>query len=815
MSTTRVKIGIVIVTYNSAEVFALALDSLLRTACDIAYEVAVIDNASAPAQRESSRRVFDDAVNRGLPGAYFQQEKNLGFSGGNNIGIEHFLADPSITHICLLNSDVIVTDHWLDYLIEDDKDAIGPLTNASNNEQGIPIGYHLGDRNNLSTGSAALDLCALDRFAEERRRAWLGDVVESEFLSYYCVLFTRRVVETLGLLDTRFFPGAYEDDDYCLRTLQHGFKMYVARDVYIHHWGSASFGKLDALEAQGFAAENRRRFEEKVGRTWQDRTFLSVTAWKQDSVFAIVQPTHPPVHLETHRLYAQQLNKLVDGLESYRTHLLHEIKTRRSVQQRDLRSVVFDQYEDEEAVPRSLISAIDSISSEVQQYLIGEDDAATPDVVQRLQVRFQRLEGDVDALVAETKALLAQLNAVPTIEPRVSRGLMSRLTARVARGAQFPSSRVSRMARWVEFADLFFGGNGIMFVAPYPTKARERDGYFQRVKAIDSLFPTRRRVYCDVREGGGPKPFIERAARSSWVLNIAAESRVQRLAACLLAWRFKRVYFHSVLRMPNALGRAVLRVPGLKWVLDVHGVVPEEFRMHNDFYSARIHDDCERRAVEQASNVIVVSQAMGNYLSHKYRELLKANVIVLPIFAVDEGGQSTRAYADGKPIVVYAGGTQKWQNLPAMMNVVRNAIELADWWIYTPDVEQMRSAAASEVVHHPNFHVSSATRAELNGIYQQCHFGFILRDDMVVNNVSCPTKLIEYLAFGIVPIVDTPNIGDFNTYGMRYVTASDFAAGKIPGEQERMDMARHNMAICERLVEQKTSGEQQLMGALA
>ncbi|SAK71670.1 polysaccharide pyruvyl transferase [Caballeronia fortuita] len=815
MNTTRAKTGIVIVTYNSAEVFALALDSLLRTACDSAFEIAVIDNASTPAQREASRRTFDDAVSRGLSGVYFQQEKNLGFSGGNNIGIEHFLADPSVTHICLLNSDVIVTDRWLDYLIEADKDAIGPLTNASNNEQGIPVGYHLGDRNNLGAGSAALDLPALDRFAKERREAWLGDVVESDFLSYYCVLFTRQVVEKLGLLDTRFFPGAYEDDDYCLRTLEHGFKMFVARDVYIHHWGSASFGKLDALEAQGFAAENRRRFEEKYGRAWQDRTYLSVTAWKQDSIFAIAQPAHPPLHAEAHRLYAQQLNKLVDGLESYRTHLLHQIETRRSVQKRDLRSVVFGQYEDEEAAPRSLVPVIESISSEVRQYLADQGETATPEVIQRLQARFERLERDVDALVSETKALLAQLNAMPTTEPKAAGGFMDRLTARVARAAEFPSSRVSRMARWAEFADLFFGGNGIMFVAPYPTKARERDGYFQRVKAIDSLFPARRRVYCDVREGGGPKPFIERAARSAWVLNVAAESRLQRLAACLLAWRFGRAYFHSVLRMPNAFGRALLRVPGIKWVLDVHGVVPEEFRMHNDFYSARIHDDCERQAVEHASNVIVVSQAMGNYLSHKYRELLKANVIVLPIFAVDEGSQASRAYKNGKPTVIYAGGTQKWQNVPAMMNVVREGIERADWWLYTPDVEQMRGAAAPDIVHHPNFHVSSATRAELNGIYQQCHFGFILRDDMVVNNVSCPTKLIEYLAFGIVPIVDTPNIGDFNTYGMRYATASDFAAGNFPDEQERMDMARHNMTICERLVQQKTSGEQQLVNALA
>ena len=112
------KVGIVIVTYNSADVFALAAESLVRTRNNTKFAVAVIDNASSEEERVASRRAFDQAVGQGLfEGVFFQQDKNLGFSGGNNIGIEYFLKDPSITHICLLNSDVIATDHWLDYLV--------------------------------------------------------------------------------------------------------------------------------------------------------------------------------------------------------------------------------------------------------------------------------------------------------------------------------------------------------------------------------------------------------------------------------------------------------------------------------------------------------------------------------------------------------------------------------------------------------------------------------------------------------------------------------------------------------------------------
>ncbi|KVT47154.1 glycosyltransferase [Burkholderia ubonensis] len=816
MNSKKARVGIVVVTFNSAEVFALAIESLVKARSDTEFVVAAIDNASRQPERVAVKAAFDNAVaQHGLQGKFFQQEKNLGFSGGNNIGIEYCLADPTITHICLLNSDVIVTDHWLDYLVAADKDAIGPLTNASNNEQGIPIPYHLGDRNRLGEGSTVLDMAALSEFAVRRREGWLGLTVDSDFLSYYCVLFSRNLIERVGALDERFYPGAYEDDDHCVRILQGGFAMHVARDVYIHHWGSASFGKLDVVEAQGFAAQNRARFEEKHGRAWRDRTHLSVTAWMQDALFAIATPKRFPIHVETHHMYAGQMRTLVEGLEAYFRHLSGEIACKQAEPTMDLRTLVMGPHIDEPAPLVSMLPAISSIAADIEQYLSTEGEAAPAETVQRMKVRFEALARDLDALVARTTGMaqaLARMQAPKA--PEAPSGLMQRVANRLARAARFPTSKVSRLVRGYELLQLLISGNGILFFAPYPTKERERDGYFQRVKAIDSLFPSKHRVYCDVREHVEAKPFIERAAPNAWVLNITLSSANQRRAVALLARRFKRVYFHSVLRMPNAVAQAVLRVSGLKWVLDVHGVVPEEFRMHNDFYSARIHDDCERTAAENANRVIVVSQAMGNYLAHKYRELLRAKVIVLPIFALEEGSEAVRPYKDGRPTVIYAGGTQKWQKVPEMLNVIARAVEHADWWMYTPDVEVMRNAAAPEVRAHPNFHVASATRAELNEVYQHCHFGFILRDDMVVNHVSCPTKLIEYLAFGIVPIVDTPNIGDFNTYGMHFVSVENFVKGRIPDAATRMEMAAHNRQICERLVEQKATGEKELIEAL-
>ena len=44
-----------------------------------------------------------------------------------------------------------------------------------------------------------------------------------------------------------------------------------------------------------------------------------------------------------------------------------------------------------------------------------------------------------------------------------------------------------------------------------------------------------------------------------------------------------------------------------------------------------------------------------------------------------------------------------------------------------------------------------------------------MRDDIVLNRVAAPTKLIEYLSYGLIPIVKTINIGDSVKMGYEYI----------------------------------------------
>jgi hypothetical protein len=77
--------------------------------------------------------------------------------------------------------------------------------------------------------------------------------------------------------------------------------------------------------------------------------------------------------------------------------------------------------------------------------------------------------------------------------------------------------------------------------------------------------------------------------------------------------------------------------------------------------------------------------------------------------------------------------------------------------------------------------------------YLAHEYGFVLRDESLVNRVACPTKLVEYLYWGVLPVVITPRIGDFDAGSLRAVTLEQFLRGELPDAASRpLRMRRHN-----------------------
>jgi hypothetical protein len=85
----------------------------------------------------------------------------------------------------------------------------------------------------------------------------------------FCLAMTRAVFTHLGLLDERFEVALFEDDDYSMRARAAGYRVVCAEDVFVHHFGQASIGKLAPSLGYGtLFHENRCRWEDKWARTW-------------------------------------------------------------------------------------------------------------------------------------------------------------------------------------------------------------------------------------------------------------------------------------------------------------------------------------------------------------------------------------------------------------------------------------------------------------------------------------------------------------------------------------------------------------------
>src|SRR5690606_30602275 len=129
----------------------------------------------------------------------------------------------------------LVSNNWLhnmrSALLSSPKVGIvGPLTNYASGIQRVKappyatLSEYLQIRDSLNTPDPA---------------KW-RDV---ERLVGFCMLFRRQLLHEIGLLDERFSPGHYEDDDYCHRTRAKGYRLLIAGDTFVHHHGSASFRK--------------------------------------------------------------------------------------------------------------------------------------------------------------------------------------------------------------------------------------------------------------------------------------------------------------------------------------------------------------------------------------------------------------------------------------------------------------------------------------------------------------------------------------------------------------------------------------------
>lgn len=214
------KVFIVVLNYNGGELIKNCLKSLQKVDYSN-LELLVIDNNSSDDSVAMIEKKFPEIK-------IIKNEKNIGFAGGNNIGIDFALKNEA-DYVLLLNQDTEVEPDFLSKLIkEGEKDQkIGLLSPLIFWKRTKQVWFSGGKINwwNMKT---------FHKFNLVK-----GDSFETSFLTGCSLLIKRSVLEKIGLLDDIFFLY-WEDVDYSVRAKKAGFKIKVVPRSIIYHFEASN-----------------------------------------------------------------------------------------------------------------------------------------------------------------------------------------------------------------------------------------------------------------------------------------------------------------------------------------------------------------------------------------------------------------------------------------------------------------------------------------------------------------------------------------------------------------------------------------------
>jgi hypothetical protein len=219
------KICVILLNWNGKTDTIECLNSLRK--CSYGkFTAIVVDNGSTDGSIQAIR-----AAHPSVP--IFETRANLGFAGGNNVGIEWALRKP-FDWILLLNNDTLVEAGFLEAFLEAAKE------HSEAKIFGAKI-LRYGDRNRIDHlggmwNSVIGEFESLHMGENDRE-------IEGREVDYVCgaALFMHRSVpEAIGLLESKFFLF-WEETDYCFRARRKGFHVRTAPHARVWHKVSASF----------------------------------------------------------------------------------------------------------------------------------------------------------------------------------------------------------------------------------------------------------------------------------------------------------------------------------------------------------------------------------------------------------------------------------------------------------------------------------------------------------------------------------------------------------------------------------------------
>lgn len=246
MSLKR-KVDVVIPIYNAFDDLVQCIESIQKwTNLNENRLILVNDNSSDKRVSEYLEKICKENI------IVIQNKENKGFSANVNIG----MAQSEKNDVILLNSDTVVTKNWLQKLEECAYSdcTIATVTPLSNNatlcsvpdfcaENEIPDGY------------------TVDEYAELIERVSLNRYPEIPVAHGFCMYIKREVINKIGVFDAETFKRGYgEENDFCCRAIEVGYRHVMCDNTFILHTGTKSFV---SEEKQRYISEHEKIIDDR------------------------------------------------------------------------------------------------------------------------------------------------------------------------------------------------------------------------------------------------------------------------------------------------------------------------------------------------------------------------------------------------------------------------------------------------------------------------------------------------------------------------------------------------------------------------
>lgn len=221
--TTVPNVAVIVLNWNGWKDTLECLSSLEKLDYPN-YEMVVVDNGSTDRSEDKIREAY--------PGvSLIETGTNLGFAGGNNVGVSYALQHGA-DYVWLLNNDTVADESCLARMVE--------LAEADSSVGAVgSVLYEMHEKDSIQTygGGRVLLWMGITRY-------FTSPVPDEDvhYLTGASLLVRREALEDVGFLDDRFFMY-WEDTDYGLRLRKAGWKLAVAPEAKLWHKEFAGLGR--------------------------------------------------------------------------------------------------------------------------------------------------------------------------------------------------------------------------------------------------------------------------------------------------------------------------------------------------------------------------------------------------------------------------------------------------------------------------------------------------------------------------------------------------------------------------------------------